>query len=126
MDEPSNDLSESPPLRPFPPKLSYATENIDSILDDQIVSTRDGGTRRYLIKWTGKPDSENSWITEEDLQHLDPDRLERYHSQQQFSPPHSTGSSPSHPGGIDEDIMPLRGQFDRVYFRKRRNAVLWF
>ena len=61
VDAPSQDpLSESPPLPPLPPKLSYATENIDSILDDQIVSIRDGGTRRYLIKWTGKPDSENS------------------------------------------------------------------
>jgi len=26
---------------------------------------------------------------------------------------------------VDEDIMPLRGRFDRVYFRKRRNAVFW-
>jgi len=51
-------------------------------LDDQIVSTRDGGTRRYLIKWKEKPDSENSWITEGDLRHLDPDRLKRYQSQQ--------------------------------------------
>ena len=25
----------------------------------------------------------------------------------------------------DEDIMPLRGRFDRVYFRKRRTGVLW-
>ena len=24
-----------------------------------------------------------------------------------------------------EDIMSLRGRFDQVYFRKRRNAVLW-
>ena len=45
MDEPSQDLSESP-LPPLPPKLSYTIENIDSILDDQIVSTRDGGARR--------------------------------------------------------------------------------
>ena len=26
----------------------------------------------------------------------------------------------------DEDIMSLRGRFDRVYFRKRRTTVLWF
>ena len=59
VDEPSQDLlSESPPLPSLPSKLSYATKNIDSILDDQIISTRDGGTRRYLIKWTGKSDSE--------------------------------------------------------------------
>ena len=51
VDEPTQDLlSKSPQLPPLPPKLSYATENIDSILDDQIVSTRDGTTRHYLIK----------------------------------------------------------------------------
>jgi len=61
MDEPTQDiLSESPPLPPLPPKLSYAAEDIDYILDDQIVSTRDGGTRYYLIKWKGRPESENS------------------------------------------------------------------
>ena len=66
-------------------------------------------------------------ITEGDLRHLDPDRLERYKSQQQFCPPHSTGSSSFHPGGIDEDLMPppLRGRFDRVYFRRRRTGLLW-
>jgi len=51
MDEPTQDLlSESSPLLSLLPKLPHATENIDSILDDYIVSTRDGGTRRYLIK----------------------------------------------------------------------------
>jgi len=42
------------PLPPLPPKLSYAAENINSILDDQIVSTRDKGTGHYLIKWKEK------------------------------------------------------------------------
>ena len=37
-------LSESPPLPPLLSKLSYAAENINSSLDDQIVSIRDGGT----------------------------------------------------------------------------------
>jgi len=51
VDEPTQDiLREIPPLPPLPPKLSYAAENIDSILNDQIVTIRDGGTRRYLIK----------------------------------------------------------------------------
>ena len=45
VDEPTqNFLSESTILPPLPPKLPYATENIDSILDDQFVSTRDRGT----------------------------------------------------------------------------------
>ena len=58
MDEPTHDLpSESPPLPPFPPKLSHAAENINSILDDQIISTRNGGTQRYLVNWRGRPES---------------------------------------------------------------------
>jgi len=51
MDEPTLDfLSESPHYLHFPPKLFHATENINSILDDQIISTRDRGTRRYHVK----------------------------------------------------------------------------
>ena len=61
MDEPTLDfLSESPHYLHFPPKLFHATENINSILDDQIISTRDRGTRRYHVKWKGGPVSENS------------------------------------------------------------------
>jgi len=45
VDKPTQDpLSLSPQLLPLPPKLPYAAENINSILDDQIGSTRDGGT----------------------------------------------------------------------------------
>ena len=45
VDEPSQDLiSESSLLPPLSSKLSYATKNIDSILDDQVISTRDGRT----------------------------------------------------------------------------------
>ena len=44
MNEPTNDLTESTSLSPLPLKLSHETENIHSILDDQIVFIRDGGT----------------------------------------------------------------------------------
>jgi len=81
-----------PTLPSLPLKLPHATENIDSILDDQIVSTRDRVTRPYVIKWKGRPDSENSWITD-DFRQLNPDLLERYQSQQHLSTTHSTGSS---------------------------------
>ena len=58
--EPTHNLpSESPSLSPLPPKLFHATKNIDSILVDQIISTKDGGTRCYLVKWRGRPESEN-------------------------------------------------------------------
>jgi len=71
------------PLPPLPLKLPYAAENIDFILDDQIVSTGDGGTQHYLVKWKGRFESENSWIIE-DFRWLDPGQLEHYHSQQQL------------------------------------------
>ena len=124
MNEPSQDLSKSLPLPPLPPKLSYAIENIDSILNDQIVSTRDQGMRRYLIKWKRKPDSENSWLTEGDLRHFDPDRLERYQCQQQFCSSRSTESSPFHPGGIDKDIMSLRA--DSIEYTLGSDAMQFF
>jgi len=51
MDEPTHELSsKSPSSPPFPLKLFHAVENIDSILIDQVISNRDGGTRRYLVK----------------------------------------------------------------------------
>jgi len=105
--------------------LNYPMQQkTDSILDDQIISTKDERTRRYLIKLKERLDLENYWITEEDFRQLDLDLLERYQSQQ-LPTTHPTGLSSSHPGRIDEDIMPLRGRFDRVYCRKRRNATLW-
>jgi len=100
-------LSESPPLPPLPLKVPYAAENIDSILNDQIVSIRGEGTRRYLIKWKGRPDLEKNWITEV-FRQLDLDLLEHYHNQQQLPTIRSTGSSSSHPEGIDDDNTPLR------------------
>ena len=51
-------------------------KNIDSIFDEQIVSTKNGGTQCCHIKLKGRPESENSLITEEDLQKLYPDLLE--------------------------------------------------
>ena len=45
MDEPTHDIpSESPQLPPLFLKLSHAVENINFILDDKIVFSRDGGT----------------------------------------------------------------------------------
>ena len=50
VDELTQNLSERSPLTLLLSKLSYAAENIDFILDDQIIYTRDKGTRHYLIK----------------------------------------------------------------------------
>ena len=86
------------PITSTSSKTTYAEKNIGSILDDQIVSARDGRTQRYLIK--GRPDLEIFWITE-DFRQFNPDLLEHYHNQQQLPTTHSTGLSSSHPRGIN-------------------------
>ena len=70
---------------------------IEKILDDQAVTTHKKGYQRYLVRWYGRPESEDSWITREDLQNIDPDLLEKYQSK---IDPYSMGSSSSHPGRI--------------------------
>ena len=69
LDEPSHEpISERPLLPPFRQiHPTYMTEQIDEIIDDQIVSTRDGGYHRFLVRWKGLPDSDNTWINREEL-----------------------------------------------------------
>jgi len=53
MDEPTHDLISKSPLLPLlPSKLSHAEENIDSILDDYIIST--GAEEHDTILLSGK------------------------------------------------------------------------
>ena len=93
-----NPIIESDPDPVCPPtNWPVRKEQIEKILDDQVISTRNRGYQRYLVRWQGRPDSDNSWISREELQELDPDLLERYQSQLD---PYSTGSSSSHPGRI--------------------------
>ncbi|KAK4477808.1 hypothetical protein RD792_017070 [Penstemon davidsonii] len=75
-----------------------------------VVSTRQGGYQKFLIKWKNRPDSDNTWVTKEELQRIDPDILERYYS---FI---SSESISSQPGRIDEDINSSKF---KVYHRKR-------
>ena len=73
------------------------TEQIDEIIDEQIVSIRDGGYHRFLIRWKELPDSDDTWINREKLQRLDPDRLEHYESR---GGSYSRESSFPQPGGM--------------------------
>ena len=75
--------------------LQFSKETVDTILDDEFVTSRDGGFRRFLVKWHGRPDSDATWIQEDDLRHLDSSLLDCYLS---F---HSTESSSFQPGGND-------------------------
>ena len=65
---------------------------MDIILDDEFVTSRDCGFHRFLFKWHGRPDSNATWIHENDLCHLDPLLLDCYLSS------HSSKSSSFQPG----------------------------
>ncbi|RVW36518.1 Transposon Ty3-I Gag-Pol polyprotein [Vitis vinifera] len=100
-----NDVSEELDLQ-LPPTLSPRPE-IEYVLDDQLVSTRQGGYQKFLVKWRGKPHSENTWITTTDFQKINPDLYELYQA--------SNSSEPSSfkPGRIDG------GKPFKVYSRKK-------
>ena len=103
-----------------PLNLPYAhKESIDVILDEQIVSTRDGGVHRFLVRWRGRPDSDCTWITRDELRRLDPDLLEYYQSSSDF---HLTGSSSSHPGGVGADTR-YKPPITRTYRRKSKKKT---
>jgi len=92
-------LFEGPHFPPLPTTNDlFIAEQIDSIKDNQIISTRDDGCRRHLVCWKGRSESDDTWIIREDLQRLAPDLLEFYES---HSEPYSTGSSSFHLGCAD-------------------------
>ena len=56
---------------PTVPSLQYSKETVNITLDDEFVTSRDYGFHRFLVKWHGRPDSDATWIQEDDLRHLD-------------------------------------------------------
>jgi len=48
-------------------KLNHRAEQIDGSINDQIVSTRDGGYQKFLVRWKELPDSANSWVNRVEL-----------------------------------------------------------
>ena len=89
----------------LPLNLLYAhKESIDAILDEQIVSTKDGGVYHFLVQWRRRPDYDCTWITRDELHQLDPDLLQYYQSSSDF---HSTRLSFSHPGVVGADTSQL-------------------
>ncbi|GFS37095.1 hypothetical protein Acr_00g0049800 [Actinidia rufa] len=93
--EPTIDNPTTSDITPAPlPNSPAPKEHIDAILDEQIISTRDGGVQRFLVRWSGRPASDDTWITSEDLQQIDRDLFEYYQSRPAI---HSTESSFSSP-----------------------------
>ena len=72
------------------------------------MNSRDGGLHRFLVKWHGRPDSDATWIQEDDLLHLDSSLLDYYLS---F---HFSESSSFQPGGND-------GAWCRLISRPKRD-----
>ena len=127
FDEPSLDPIDAPIPTPLPLNLPYAyKESIDAILDEQIVSTKDGGVHRFLVWRRERPDFDCTWITRDKLHRLDPDLLEYYQSSSDL---HSTGSSSSHPGGVGVDTRykpPIIHMYGRKNKKKMAQPVaLW-
>ncbi|GFZ12735.1 hypothetical protein Acr_23g0011200 [Actinidia rufa] len=112
-------------ITPAPlPNSPAPKEHIDAILDEQIISTRDGGVQRFLVRWSGRPASDDTWITSDDLQQIDRDLFEYYQSRPSI---HSTESSFLHPGRVGGDTGS-RPPITRVYGRRSKKAYpvsLW-
>jgi hypothetical protein len=123
FDDPLPDPIDIPLPIPAPLNLPYARkEHIDAILDEQIVSTRDGGVQRFLVRWHGRPTSDCTWITRDELQQLDPDLLEYYQS---YPSLHSTGSSSSHPEGVGADTRYKQTYKRRLKKKTAQPVALW-
>ena len=123
FDEPLLDPIDIPLPIPAPLNLPYARkEHIDAILDEKIVSTRDGGVQRFLVRWQGHPTSDCTWITRDELQQLDPDLLEYYQS---YPSLHSTGSNSSHPEGVGADTRYKQTYKCRLKKKTVQPVALW-
>jgi len=75
--DPSNSLNDEPFHElisewPFLPLLSNilpnTTPHVDNILDDEIITTKDGRARRYLVRWKRKPPTDYTWVDWNELQ----------------------------------------------------------
>ena len=67
-------------LSPLPNILPNTVDQIDKIVVDEIMTTQDGATLKYLVWWKEKPPRDNSWLYQSELQKIDLDILEQYES----------------------------------------------
>ncbi|GFS34415.1 hypothetical protein Acr_00g0033910 [Actinidia rufa] len=90
----------------------------------RVRPERDGGVQCFLVRWSGRPASDDTWITSDDLQQIDRDLFEFYQSRPVT---HSTESSFLHPGRVGGDTGS-RPPITRVYSRRSKKAYpvsLW-
>ncbi|XP_072962671.1 uncharacterized protein [Typha angustifolia] len=92
---------ERPSLPPLPNIPPNTVDEIDKILDEEIISTREDRSQRYLVHWKGRPTSDDTWLDRHDLEVHHLDTLEQYESKKAA---HSTESSSLPPGENDVNI----------------------
>ncbi|GFZ05314.1 hypothetical protein Acr_17g0008860 [Actinidia rufa] len=64
---------------PVPPRISQLVDQVEDVLEDEITCSSPGGFQHYLVKWSGCPVSDATWITAEELQRLAPELRDQYH-----------------------------------------------
>ena len=74
------------------PPAPRLKEEIKDIVDHQVVSTRSGGYKKYLMKWKGHPLLDCTWIKDDELLALNYDLYDKFNA---FN---SLGSSSFKPG----------------------------
>jgi hypothetical protein len=60
------------------PKFVNPQDEIEVILDDQIVSTRQGGYQKFLVRWKNRLPSDCCWLQTKEVLRLHPDLRDAY------------------------------------------------
>ena len=82
------------------------------MLDDEFVSSSRGGFRRFLVQWSGQPQSDATWIVEDEFRAINPTLLELYLQD-------NSSASSSFPVG-ENDVVSPKEFYGNVYSRKNR------
>ena len=92
---------------PVPHDIPARQEYVEQILDEQITFIRRESYQKFLVRWRGRPATDATWITREELQRLAPYLLAEFDEYQQQQRQESDSIEPSsfHPGRVDEDII---------------------
>ena len=81
VDEPElKPIFESPTLPSLLDIFPNTGDEVDKIINNENIAIEDSVTRRYLIRWKEKTPSDDAWIDQSDLQHIDPNVLKQYKS----------------------------------------------
>ncbi|PON54883.1 histone H3-K9 methyltransferase, partial [Trema orientale] len=101
----SHPSTKVPPI----PTTDVPHDAIMDVLEDEFVTSSNGGFRRFLVRWKDRSSTDDAWIIEEEFRRIDPVLLEHY--LENYSPE----SSSFQPGGNDEaSRRPLK-----IYTRRK-------